>query len=85
VLFRSGLDAMADMYAGVNTYGTPAQIVEKIQQQRDILGCDVDVLAITKYGGMTDTEAEASMRLFASDVMPALRSSSGGRPAAAVG
>ncbi len=67
------------MYASVNTYGTPAQIVEKIEQQREILGCDLDVLAITKYGGMTDAEAAASMRLFAHDVMPALRATSGAR------
>lgn len=68
-----GLDEMANMYAGVNTFGTPDEIVERIEQQRRILECDLDVLAITKYGGMTDAEAEASMRLFASEVMPRLR------------
>jgi alkanesulfonate monooxygenase SsuD/methylene tetrahydromethanopterin reductase-like flavin-dependent oxidoreductase (luciferase family) len=72
-----GLDNMAEMYASVNTYGTPAEIVAKIQQQRDVLGCDVDVLAIMKYGGMTDAEAARSMRLFAAEVMPSLRASSG--------
>jgi len=70
-----GLETMAEMYASVNTYGTPAEIVAKIQGQRDVLGCDVDVLAIMKYGGMTDAEAAASMRLFAGEVMPALRAS----------
>lgn len=68
-----GLDAMAEMYASVNTYGTPAEVVAKIQQQRDVLGCHIDVLAIMKYGGMTDAEAAASMRLFAAEVMPTLR------------
>lgn len=77
-----GLDEMAKMYAGVNTFGTPAQIVERIEQQRRILDCDLDVLAITKYGGMTDAEAQASMRLFASDVMPRLRARSSGSAAA---
>jgi len=70
-----GLDEMANMYAGVNTFGTPAQIVERIEQQRRILDCEIDVLAITKYGGMSDAEAQASQRLFASDVMPHLRAS----------
>jgi alkanesulfonate monooxygenase SsuD/methylene tetrahydromethanopterin reductase-like flavin-dependent oxidoreductase (luciferase family) len=77
-----GLGEMAAMYASVNTFGTPAQIVEKIEAQRRILGCDLEVLAITKYGGMTQAEAEASMRLFAAEVTPALRASSGAGAAA---
>jgi alkanesulfonate monooxygenase SsuD/methylene tetrahydromethanopterin reductase-like flavin-dependent oxidoreductase (luciferase family) len=80
-----GLDAMAEMYASVNTYGTPAQIVAKIQQQRDVLACDIDVLAIMKYGGMTDAEAAASMRLFAREVMPTVRATGERRPVTAVG
>jgi alkanesulfonate monooxygenase SsuD/methylene tetrahydromethanopterin reductase-like flavin-dependent oxidoreductase (luciferase family) len=71
-----GLDEMATMYAGVNTYGTPDEIVQKIEVQRQICGCDVDVLAITKFGGMTQAEAETSMRLFADEVSPRLRATS---------
>jgi len=76
-----GLEAMAEMYVGVNTFGTPDEIIGKIQAQRDLLECDVDVLAMVKYGGMTDAEAGSSMRLFAEKVMPALRATSdrGGR------
>jgi alkanesulfonate monooxygenase SsuD/methylene tetrahydromethanopterin reductase-like flavin-dependent oxidoreductase (luciferase family) len=77
-----GLDEMANMYAGVNTFGTPSQIVEKIEQQRRILDCDFDVLTMVKYGGMTDAETESSMRLFASEVMPRLRSGARGSAAA---
>jgi alkanesulfonate monooxygenase SsuD/methylene tetrahydromethanopterin reductase-like flavin-dependent oxidoreductase (luciferase family) len=68
-----GLDKMADMYAGVNTYGTPDEIVAKVERQREILGCEIDVLSIVKYGGMTQAEAEASMTLFSREVIPALR------------
>lgn len=71
-----GLDEMATMYAGVNTFGTPEQVVEKIETQRRILDCDLDVLAIMKYGGMTDAEAQASLKLFAAEVMPRLRAGS---------
>ena len=67
-----GLDEMAEMYAGVNTFGTPDQILERIAEQRRVLDCDLDVLAITKYGGMSMAEARDSMRLFADRVMPAL-------------
>lgn len=76
-----GLDTLAEMYASVNTYGTPGQILDKIQRQRDVLACDVDVLAIMKYGGMTDAEAASSIRLFAREVIPALRATSGARAA----
>jgi alkanesulfonate monooxygenase SsuD/methylene tetrahydromethanopterin reductase-like flavin-dependent oxidoreductase (luciferase family) len=69
----AGLDTMAEMYVGVNTYGTPAEIVEQLRNQREILGHEIDVLQIVKYGGMTQAEAESSMRLFSSEVIPALR------------
>jgi alkanesulfonate monooxygenase SsuD/methylene tetrahydromethanopterin reductase-like flavin-dependent oxidoreductase (luciferase family) len=67
-----GLEAMAEMYVGVNTFGTPEQVVEKLEAQREILGCDHDVLAIGKYGSMSQDEAESSLRLFAEEVMPRL-------------
>jgi len=65
-----GLETMAEMYAGVNTFGTPAEIVEQIRAQKDVLGCDHDVLVIPKYGSMTQQEAESSIELFAREVMP---------------
>jgi len=76
-----GLDEMANMYASVNTFGTPDQVVERIERQRAILDCDLDVLCMVKYGGMSDAEAQASLRLFATDVAPRLRA--GARPVAA--
>ena len=68
-----GLEAMAEMYAGLNTYGTPEQVIEQLKAQKEILGCDHDVLVIPKYGSMTQAEAESSIALFANDVMPAFR------------
>lgn len=68
-----GLDTMADMYASVNTYGSPAEIVDKIRAQREILGCDTDVLMIAKYGSMSQEQAEESLRLLGEEVLPALR------------
>jgi len=77
-----GLDEMATMYASVNTFGTPDEIVARIEQQRSVLGCDHDVLTIVKYGGMSDAEAQRSMRLFAKEVMPRLRADRRGSTAA---
>jgi len=65
-----GLEQLAEMYASVNTYGTPDQIIEQLRGQKQILGCDHDVLVIPKYGSMSQQEAEASVRLFAREVMP---------------
>jgi len=67
---QMGLETMAEMYASLNCYGTPAQIIEKLQQQRDVLGCDHNVIVIPKYGSMTQEEADASVALFAREVMP---------------
>ena len=60
-----GLDAMAEMYAGVNTFGTPEQIIEQLHGQKEILGCDHNVLVIPKYGSMSQQEAIDSTSLFA--------------------
>ena len=67
-----GLDKMAEMYAGVNTFGTPDEIVAQLRKQKEILGVDHDVLVIPKYGSMTQEEAESSVTLFAREVMPRL-------------
>jgi alkanesulfonate monooxygenase SsuD/methylene tetrahydromethanopterin reductase-like flavin-dependent oxidoreductase (luciferase family) len=65
-----GLDKMAEMYASVNLYGSPGEIVAQLRQQKELLGVDHDVLVMPKYGSMTQAEAEASMGLFAREVLP---------------
>ncbi len=67
-----GLETMAEMYAGVNTFGTPDEIVEQLRHQKEVLGCDHDVLVIPKYGSMSQAEAMTSIELFAREVMPRL-------------
>ena len=68
-----GLDKMADMYASVNLYGTPEQVVEQLHAQKEILDCDHDVLVMPKYGSMTQDEAKSSMSLIANEVIPKFR------------
>ncbi len=57
------------------TIGLLMEILQRGRMKND-LAKDVDVLAITKYGGMTQAEAESSMRLFADEVSPRLRATS---------
>ncbi len=66
-----GLEQMAEMYASVNTFGTPEEIVAQLRQQKEILGVDHDVLVMAKYGSMSQARAERSARLFAEQVIPA--------------
>jgi alkanesulfonate monooxygenase SsuD/methylene tetrahydromethanopterin reductase-like flavin-dependent oxidoreductase (luciferase family) len=72
-LFRQvGLEPAAKGYCSVNTYGTPEQIVEKLRRRRALIG-DFELTMIANYGGMAPAEAEASVRLFADEVLPELR------------
>jgi alkanesulfonate monooxygenase SsuD/methylene tetrahydromethanopterin reductase-like flavin-dependent oxidoreductase (luciferase family) len=68
-----GLDAMADIYGSLNPVGTPEEIVEIIQAQRDVLGLNHDVLFIPRYGSMSLEQAETSVKLLADEVIPKLR------------
>jgi alkanesulfonate monooxygenase SsuD/methylene tetrahydromethanopterin reductase-like flavin-dependent oxidoreductase (luciferase family) len=71
-LFKQvGLEPAARGYCAVNTYGTPDQIVEKLRARRALIG-DFELNMIASYGGMSQVEAEASVRLFAEAVLPEL-------------
>jgi alkanesulfonate monooxygenase SsuD/methylene tetrahydromethanopterin reductase-like flavin-dependent oxidoreductase (luciferase family) len=71
-LFRAvGLEPAARTYCSVNTYGSPEQILEKLRWRRSLIG-DFELNMISNYGGMAIGEAEASLRLFAREVLPEL-------------
>jgi len=73
-LFRQvGLEPAARTYCSVNSYGTPEQLVEKLRSRRALIG-DLELNMIAWYGGMSQPEAEASLRLFAEEVLPELHS-----------
>jgi hypothetical protein len=72
-LFKQvGLEPAARGYCAVNTYGTPEQILEKLRWRRGLIG-DFELSMISNYGGMALEEAEASLRLFAREVLPELQ------------
>ena len=72
-LFRQvGLETAARGYCQVNTFGTPEQIVEKLRARRALIG-DFELNMSTSYGGMPSDEVDASVRLFAAEVLPELR------------
>ncbi len=66
-----GLEKLCDMYLAVNVWGTPDQIVERLHARREVIG-DHDLTCCFRYAGLPMADAEASMRLFAAEVLPAL-------------
>ena len=66
-----GLETAASVYCAVQTWGTPAMILEKLRQRRELIG-DFELSVIASYGGMPFEEAEQSARLFAREVLPEL-------------
>ena len=67
-----GDDAVVDFFVNLQVWGTPEQCYEKILHIRDRTGHDTYVGAFS-YAAMPYAEAEASMRLFAAEVMPELQ------------
>jgi len=66
-----GLDKLCEMYLGVNVWGTPDRIVERLRARRDVVG-DHDLTCCFRFAGLPFEDAEASMRTFAAEVLPRL-------------
>ncbi len=68
-----GLDAVAEGYVAGQVWGTPQQMLEGFEKRREVIG-DFDALIIPRFAGMPFDVAERTMRTFAEEVMPELRS-----------
>lgn len=67
-----GLEKMCQMYLDVQAWGTPGQMIERLLDRRRFVG-DFDLTCCFRFSGLSFEDAEASMRTFAAEVMPALR------------
>ncbi len=65
-------DAMIDFFLGLQIYGTPEQCTQRILDYTGRLGAET-FTGVFSYAGMPYEDAERSMRLFASDVLPRLK------------
>ena len=67
-----GMEKMTEFFMGLQLWGTPEQVQEKIVnlQERTYMDSYVGVFS---YAGMPHDEAQRNMELFASDVMPGLK------------
>ncbi len=68
-----GLDEAAQAFVNINTWGTPQQILEKMEARRQAIG-DFDLTIQVSYGGMSWENAERSIKLFAEKVLPEVQS-----------
>jgi alkanesulfonate monooxygenase SsuD/methylene tetrahydromethanopterin reductase-like flavin-dependent oxidoreductase (luciferase family) len=66
-------DQATTEYADLQLIGTPDDCVQRIEELGRLTRCEHLVLEFS-YGGMPFAEGERNLKLFASDVMPALRS-----------
>ncbi len=73
ILKDLGMEEAGASFVDINTWGTPQQILDKLDKRRQVLG-DFDLTVQVSYGGMTPENAEKSIRLFATKVLPELHS-----------
>jgi alkanesulfonate monooxygenase SsuD/methylene tetrahydromethanopterin reductase-like flavin-dependent oxidoreductase (luciferase family) len=72
VLTRIGESGFLEGFMQACAHGTPEQILETFRQRRELIG-PFELATCFRYGGIPIDEAEASMRLFAAEVMPVIR------------
>ena len=74
----AGRDGLVNALLEVAVRGTPEQVLRAYEARRELLG-DFELNSSFRFGGIPLAKAEASMRLFAKEVLPVLK---GWKPAA---
>ncbi len=69
---RHGMDSAAADFAKLMPWGTPKQVLEKLEAIRDIIGMNA-ISCNFSYAGMPYDLAEGNMRCFAEHVLPELK------------
>jgi alkanesulfonate monooxygenase SsuD/methylene tetrahydromethanopterin reductase-like flavin-dependent oxidoreductase (luciferase family) len=68
----AGLEKTLETYVDAQAWGTPQQILDRLERRRGVLG-DFEMNICPSFSDLTFGEIEKSMRLFAREVMPELR------------
>ncbi len=72
ILRRVGESGFLKMFMGATCWGTPDQILANLEARRELLG-PFEYTTAFRYGGIPFPEAKASMELFASEVLPVIK------------
>lgn len=70
---KTGVDGAIEYFMNLQTFGTPEQCYDTIVSNVERIGAEA-YIGVFSYAGMPWAEAERNMKLFASDVMPRLKS-----------
>lgn len=73
ILRSIGQQDQAEAYLSVQSWGSPRRILEQLERRRATIG-DFQLSVIPRYGTIDPGKAEASLRRFAEQVLPELRS-----------
>jgi alkanesulfonate monooxygenase SsuD/methylene tetrahydromethanopterin reductase-like flavin-dependent oxidoreductase (luciferase family) len=71
-IVREGVDKAAEQFVDLMPFGTPDQVLEKIQFIHQRVG-NSGLIATLSFGGMPYDMAEKNVRLFAKAVMPEVK------------
>lgn len=72
VLRKVGESGFLEGFMEATAYGTPDQILHHFQERRELMG-DYELATCFRFGGLPHDQADASMRLFAAEVLPELQ------------
>ena len=73
VLQKIGMEGYIKGFLAANAYGTPDQILTRLEERKAVLG-DFEQCTCFRFGGIPFEEAKASMELFAKEILPVLKS-----------
>ncbi len=76
----AGRDGLVNALLQVAVRGTPDQVLRAYEERRELLG-DFELNSSFRFGGIPLPKAEASMRLFAKEVLPVLKQWNSAAPA----
>jgi hypothetical protein len=68
----AGLEKTLETYVDAQAWGTPQQILDRLEKRRGILG-DFEMNICPSFSDLTLPQIERSMRMFSKEVMPELR------------
>ena len=68
-----GLEAVCEGYVNGQVWGTPQQMLEGFEKRRQVIG-DFDILMIPRFAGMPFEVAKRTLKVFAEEVVPELKS-----------
>jgi alkanesulfonate monooxygenase SsuD/methylene tetrahydromethanopterin reductase-like flavin-dependent oxidoreductase (luciferase family) len=71
----AGVESIAEMYLDVQAWGTPDQVLQKLEARRQVIG-DFDLTCCFRYSGISFDDAKGSMTCFAENVIPVIRQQS---------